>query len=71
MIRDPTQINGLALPLYRKGVEKERFENGMKWLQRNIEQLINSRGLTYNSKKSMLYNINQLFECLICPKIVA
>lgn len=71
MIRDPIQTNGLALPLYRKGVEKERFENAMKWLQRNIEQLINSRGLTYDSKKSMLFNTNQLFECLSCPKIVA
>jgi len=69
MIRDPIQNNGMALPLYRRGIERERFDCAIKWLQRNIEQLLQTRGIAYDGKRSMLYNLQLLFECEMCPTL--
>ena len=83
MIRDPvsagnnainnnstnTVTNGLVLPLYRKNVEKDRFDRGLVWLQRDIEQILATKGLVYDFKREMLYNVHQLFMCEMCPKL--
>ena len=83
MIRDPvsagsnitannstsTVTNGLVLPLYRKNVEKDRFDRGLVWLQRDIEQILATKGLVYDYKREMLYNVHQLFICEMCPKL--
>eukprot|EP01035_Chromulina_nebulosa_P017769 gene17769-23371_t len=66
MIRDPITGIGQALPLYRKNNDRERFERAVIWLKKDIEQLLSSRGLNYDSKKDMLFNINQLFACQLC-----
>ncbi len=77
MIRDPvtggasssSANGGLVLPLYRKNVDRDRFERALVWLQRDIEQLLSSRGVAYDLKKDMLCNLHQLFVCEMCPKL--
>ena len=79
MIRDPvsssnvpgtmTASGGLVLPLYRRNVDRERFERGLVWLQRDVEQILACRGLNYDHKRDMLCNLQQLFVCEICPKL--
>jgi hypothetical protein len=66
MIRDTT---GTAYQLFRRGVERERFDRAIILLHKNIDQLLQSRGISYDSRKSLLYNVHQLFDCQMCPKI--
>ena len=57
------------MPLFRRNVDKDRYERGILWLKRDIEQILLCRGLTYETNKDILYNIHQLFLCEMCPKL--
>ena len=35
----------MAYPLFRKGVEKERFDRGVYLLGRDVEQMLTARGV--------------------------
>lgn len=71
-IRDPVlgSTSG-TLPLFRRNVEKERFDRAVSWLRRDIEQLLQTRGVLYDHTKesNILYNLHQLFFCEMCPKL--
>ncbi len=69
MIRDPVQGSAGTLPLFRRNVEKERFERAILWLRRDVEQLLLVRGVYYDHNKDLLQNVQQLFQCEICPKL--
>jgi hypothetical protein len=69
MIRDPLQGSAGTLPLFRRNVEKERFDRAVSWLRKDIEQLLSSRGVNYESNKDILCNLHQLFQCEMCPKL--
>jgi hypothetical protein len=58
--------NGVILPLYRAGVDKQRFDFAIQWLKIDIEQLLQSRGIVYNPRLGILFNIQQLFSCETC-----
>ena len=45
-LKDRVQGVGGEFPLYRRGVDRERFETGVMYLNRNVQQLVCSRGLT-------------------------
>lgn len=60
---------GVTLPLYRRGNERERFEQALQWLRADVEQLLQTRGVPYVPRQSLLYNINQLFNCELCPTV--
>lgn len=66
-IRDP--ITGTALPLYKRGQDREKFDNGFLWLQRDCQQLMASRNVAYDKTKCILGNVKKLFDCAICPAI--
>jgi UV radiation resistance-associated gene protein len=53
----------VILPLYKKGVEKERFQRAFIWLGRDVHQILIFMGLEYESKKNLLYNVNKIFTC--------
>lgn len=83
MIRDsvsqPTQTSasgavqtsqaGIALPLYRRGIEKERFDLAVQWLKSDVEQLLCTRGVLFNPKQGLLFNIQQIFTCDVCSSL--
>lgn len=72
MIRDPVVGRGGALPLYKRGVERDRFDRALQWLQKDIEQLMMIRsGAPYDKKKSMLANLKQIFSCEECLKMIS
>jgi hypothetical protein len=54
-IHDPVVSNGMTLPLFRRNVEKERFERAALWLRRAVEQLLLARGVGF--KANQTYNI--------------
>ena len=58
--------HGVVLPLYRGGVDKVRFDLAVGWLRIDIEQLMQTRGLPYNHKYGLLYNIQQIYSCETC-----
>ncbi len=60
---------GVALPLYRRGIEKERFDIAVHWLRCDIEQLLLSRGLVFSPKQGILFNVQQLFSCDVCASL--
>ncbi len=68
-IRDPVIGNGSTLPLFRRNVEKDRFDRAIVWLKRVVEQLLLSRGVPYEPSQNMLFNINAIFQCEMCPKL--
>lgn len=39
------------------------------WLKRAVEQLLQSRGVTYEPNHHILSNVHNLFHCEMCPKI--
>lgn len=71
MIRDAVLGRGSTLPLFKRGVERERFDRALIWLQKNIEQLMDRMGYKYSRKNSMLFNMKHLFDCEICPKLLS
>jgi UV radiation resistance-associated gene protein len=70
-IRDPaaTSGNGATLPLFRRNVEKDRFDRAVSWLKRSVEQVLVTRGSPYEANQNILYNIRTLFQCEMCPKL--
>lgn len=68
-IRDPAVGNGTTLPLFRRNVEKDRFDRAVAWLKRAAEQLLMSRGAGYEANQCLLANIQMLFQCEMCPKL--
>ncbi|CAN0448765.1 unnamed protein product, partial [Hapterophycus canaliculatus] len=44
-VRDNVTGAGVAYPLFRRGVEKERFDRGVYLLGRDVEQMLMARGL--------------------------
>ena len=52
----------LILPLYKKGVEKNRFDRAILWLKRNVQQILISMGLEYEINKNILFNIDKIFN---------
>ena len=82
MIRDPVAIStaytgnmgagssaGVTLPLYKKGIERDRFAQALDWLRSDVEQLMNTRGAAYTPRHGILQNILQLFACEACPAL--
>ncbi|GLD95362.1 hypothetical protein PINS_up004006 [Pythium insidiosum] len=49
-------------PLYRKGVEKERFERAIHFLRRNVEQLLFARGLDPTKDATILDKLKNLMD---------
>jgi hypothetical protein len=69
-VKDPVYNSGnTTLPLFRKGNEREKFERAIQWLKKDIEQLLQSKGLPYDPAKDILYNIKQFFECKLCNSL--
>lgn len=69
MIRDNVQSTSSSsqyFPLYRKGTDKDKYEKALLWLRKDIEQVLSSRGVTYEYSRDMLYNLNLLFSCELC-----
>jgi hypothetical protein len=62
MIKDSVIGRGGALPLFKRGVERERFDRAREWLLRDIEQLMLFRGIPYEKKRGMLGNLKALFS---------
>lgn len=72
MIRDNAVGRGGALPLFKRGVERDRFDRALLWLQKDIEQLMMIRnGTAYDKRKSMLANLKQIFACEECLKMIS
>lgn len=72
MIRDCVVGRGGALPLFKRGVERDRFDRAIMWLQKDIEQLMMIRtGNPYDKKKSMLANLKQIFSCEDCLNMIS
>lgn len=44
-MRDNVTGAGVAYPLFRRGVEKERFDRGVFLLARDVEQMLTLRGV--------------------------
>ena len=53
----------VILPLYKKNVEKDRFERAVIWLGRDLQQILSYMGIEYEPKKNILYNLNKIFSC--------
>jgi hypothetical protein len=65
MIRDHT-VNQIY-PLYRTN-ELERFRKGFLWLAKDIEQVMVTKGLSYDRSKDLLYNLQQIFINEMIPQ---
>lgn len=67
LIRDPALV-GLdnTFPLFKKSIEKDRFERAIMWLRANVEQLLSTRGLVYDPAKPLLHNLRAIFDCEQC-----
>lgn len=70
LIRDPIGSNANSTyPLFKRSIEKERFEKAIIWLRADIEQLLATRGLVYESSRPILWNLQVLYQGEICPKL--
>ena len=63
MIKDA--VSGHSMPLYRKDIDIERFKKAFVWLQRNVEQLLDAKGLVFDKKRHVLGEVNRLFQHLL------
>lgn len=68
-IRDAS-IEQAIFPLYRKGVERERFEWAISLLKKDIQQLIFARGLKVNPEAHMLQSLQALLLAESSPKLL-
>lgn len=70
MVCDPTLgPSGTTQPLFRRGTDRDRFETGLLWLYRDVEQLLVARGLTFEPDEELLHNIGKLYQCEACAKL--
>ena len=58
-----------TVPLFRKNVEKDRFDRAVLWLKYDIDQILMSRGLSYDVTKPLLFNVQQIFACDRCQSL--
>ncbi|KAF0700449.1 Aste57867_9033 [Aphanomyces stellatus] len=49
-------------PLYRRGVDKERFEKAFLFLKKDVEQLLSARGLDPGQQGQLLMRLTSLVE---------
>lgn len=68
LIRDSSKDPVATYPLFKRGVEKERFEKAVTWLKGNVEFLLRCRGIEYDNSKHFLSNLQLLFDCDSCAK---
>ena len=69
VIRDDiSQSISPKFPLYSKGVDRTRFEYAVFLLNKNLEQLMNSRNLETTTLRLTLPNLERLFTHLKKPK---
>nr|CCA18233.1 conserved hypothetical protein [Albugo laibachii Nc14] len=61
-IRDENRDSPLEYPLYRKGVEKDRYERAIQYLGMNVEQIIFARGLDNTKYTSILQRLKALMD---------
>lgn len=62
-VRDNVTGAGVAYPLFRKGVEKERFDRGVYLLGRDVEQMLTSRGVpAKRGAGQLLRNLERLMS---------
>jgi hypothetical protein len=47
-------------PLYKRGVEREKFEKAVRFLKKDIEQLMHARGVDVVKGTHMLGNLKKL-----------
>lgn len=70
LVRDAVLVGqDNTFPLFRKSIEKERFERAVLWLRGDVEQLLSARGMAYDSGRPLLGNLALLFDCALCPKL--
>ena len=50
-----------TLPLFRRNVEKVRFEKALSWLKRDVEQILMARGIRYEAQQDLLGNLRRFF----------
>ncbi|KAJ3452057.1 uv radiation resistance-associated protein [Anaeramoeba flamelloides] len=68
-IRDEvTNLNNPEFPLYLKNVQNERFQVAVLMINKNIQQILNSRHLNIISKKHTLANLLTFFNAGTQPK---
>ena len=56
-----TSPSVVTLPLYKKGVEKDKFEMACIWLKDNIRQILTFRDIEYEPLQNILYNLDKFF----------
>lgn len=60
-VRDNITGAGVAYPLFRRGVEKERFDRGVFLLGRDVEQMLAARGVPVKrGRGELLRNLERL-----------
>jgi hypothetical protein len=67
-IRDSAKDPASTYPLFKRSIEKERFEKAVAWLKADIEFLLRAKGIEYDYSKHFLTNLQMLFECDSCSK---
>jgi hypothetical protein len=71
LVRDPMLLHqDNTFPLFRKSIEKERFERAVLWLRGDIEQLLCTRGLPFDAGKPLLQNLQTLFDGELSPRLL-
>eukprot|EP01033_Poteriospumella_lacustris_P009177 gene9177-6603_t len=68
LVRDLAATNAI-LPLFRSYNDKERFDRAVSWLRVDLEQLLQTRGVTFDPSRSLLANLVQLAQCDVCPSL--
>ncbi|CAN0188989.1 unnamed protein product [Ectocarpus sp. 13 AM-2016] len=62
-VRDNVTGVGVAYPLFRRGVEKERFDRGVYLLGRDVEQMLTARGVpAKRGSGQLLRNLERLMS---------
>lgn len=59
----------VLMPLFKRGVERERFDCAVAWLKKDIQQILLTRGVEYEHKREVLYNLSKFFTCRLCQKL--
>ena len=59
------------LPLYKKGIEKERFDRAVLWLKRDVQQILIFVGLEYDTRENILCNVDRIFLAYLpCENLI-
>jgi hypothetical protein len=64
-----TAVAPVLMPLFKRGVERERFDCAVAWLKKDVQQILLTRGLEYEHKRELLYNLDKFFTCRLCQKL--